>query len=60
MPYSGKDDKAQEVKVYIRDKDNPGTSAAQTFKIKDNKTVKIPMTIEKERLQVTQFVSIIK
>ncbi|MBU7216449.1 Stk1 family PASTA domain-containing Ser/Thr kinase [Staphylococcus gallinarum] len=47
VPYSGKDDKAQEVKVYIRDKDNPGTSAAQTFKIKDNKTVKIPMTIEK-------------
>ncbi|WP_185740336.1 hypothetical protein, partial [Streptococcus pneumoniae] len=29
------------------DKDDQGSSAAQTYKIKENKTIKIPMTIEK-------------
>ncbi len=47
IPYTGKDDKSQEVKVYVRDKDDEGTSASQTFKIKNNKSIKIPMTIEK-------------
>lgn len=47
VPYSGKDDKSQEVKVYIRDKDNSGSSVAQTYKIKDDKTIKIPMKIAK-------------
>lgn len=47
IPYTGKDDKSQEVKVYVRDKDDEGTSASQTFKIKKNKSIKIPMTIEK-------------
>ena len=35
------------MKVYVRDKDDKGSSAAQSFKIKDDKTVTIPMTIEK-------------
>lgn len=47
VPYTGKDDKSQEVKVYIRDKDNSGSSVAQTYKIKDDKTIKIPMKIAK-------------
>ncbi|MDW8564780.1 Stk1 family PASTA domain-containing Ser/Thr kinase [Staphylococcus shinii] len=47
VQYTGDDDESQEVKVYIRDKDDQGSSAAQTFKIKENKTIKIPMTIEK-------------
>ncbi|UQW80639.1 Stk1 family PASTA domain-containing Ser/Thr kinase [Staphylococcus edaphicus] len=47
VQYTGKDDDSQEVKVFVRDKDDDGTSPSQTFKIKDNKTVKIPMTIEK-------------
>lgn len=46
VQYTGDDDESQEVKVYIRDKDDQGSSAAQTFKIKENKTIKIPMTIE--------------
>lgn len=45
VQYTGDDDESQEVKVYIRDKDDQGSSAAQTFKIKENKTIKIPMTI---------------
>ncbi|RIM79144.1 Stk1 family PASTA domain-containing Ser/Thr kinase [Staphylococcus xylosus] len=47
VQYTGDDDESQEVKVYIRDKDDQGSSAAQTYKIKENKTIKIPMTIEK-------------
>lgn len=47
VQYTGEDDESQEVKVYIRDKDDQGSSAAQTYKIKENKTIKIPMTIEK-------------
>lgn len=47
VKYTGEDDESQEVKVYIRDKDNDGMSEAQTFKIKNDKTIKIPMTIEK-------------
>lgn len=47
VKYTGEDDESQEVKVYIRDKDNDGTSEAQSFKIKNDKTIKIPMTIEK-------------
>lgn len=47
VQYTGDHDKSQEVKVYIRDKDDQGSSAAQTYKIKENKTIKIPMTIEK-------------
>ena len=47
VPYTGDDDESQEVKVYVRDKDDKGSSAAQSFKIKDDKTVTIPMTIEK-------------
>ncbi|PTK59367.1 Stk1 family PASTA domain-containing Ser/Thr kinase [Staphylococcus nepalensis] len=46
VSYTGDDDESQEVKVYVRDKDDEGTSAAQSFKIKDDKTVTIPMTIE--------------
>src|SRR5699024_1445166 len=46
VSYTGDDDESQEVKVYVRDKDDEGTSAAQNFKIKDDKTVTIPMTIE--------------
>lgn len=45
--YGGEDDESQEVKVYVRDKDHSGSSATQTFKIKDDKTIKIPMKIEK-------------
>lgn len=47
VQYTGKDDDSQEVKVFVRDKDGEGTSPSQIFKIKDNKTIKIPMTIEK-------------
>lgn len=47
VQYTGDDDESQEVKVYIRDKDDQGSSAAQTYNIKENKTIKIPMTIEK-------------
>lgn len=49
VPYTGKDDKSQEVKVYIRDKDNSGSSVAQTYKIKKDKTIKIPMKIAKDK-----------
>lgn len=55
VPYTGDDDESQEVKVYVRDKDDKGSSAAQSFKIKDDKTVTIPMTIEKERRLVIPF-----
>lgn len=47
VPYTGDDDESQEVKVYVRDKDDEGSSASQTYNIKENKTVKIPMTIAK-------------
>ena len=45
IPYTG-DDESQKVQVYIRDKDNSGTSASQTFSIKDDKTITIPLKIE--------------
>ena len=38
--------KVKKVQVYIRDKDNSGTSASQTFSIKDDKTITIPLKIE--------------
>src|SRR5699024_8784885 len=47
VPYTGDDDESQEVKVYVRDKDDKGSSVAQSFKIKNNKPVNSPMTIEK-------------
>lgn len=47
VQYTGDDDESQEVKVYVRDKDDEGDSPSQTYKIKENKTVKIPVTIQK-------------
>ena len=39
--------KKPKVEVYIRDKDNDGSEAIQSFEIKDNKSINIPMKIEK-------------
>ncbi|MCO0860416.1 Stk1 family PASTA domain-containing Ser/Thr kinase [Staphylococcus pasteuri] len=47
VPYSGKKGKSQKVEVYVRDKDNSGSSAVQSFEIKDDKSINIPMKIEK-------------
>ncbi|PNZ30299.1 Ser/Thr protein kinase [Staphylococcus petrasii] len=47
IPYTGEDDKGQKVQVYVRDKDNSGTSAIQTYTITDDKTISIPLAIEK-------------
>ena len=40
------------VEVYIRDKDNDGSKATQSFEIKDNKSINIPMKIQKVKLLV--------
>lgn len=45
IPYTG-DDESQKVQVYIRDKDNSGASASQTFSIKGDRTITIPLKIE--------------
>lgn len=47
VPYSGSKGKSQTVEVFIRDKDNSGNSASQTFKITKDKTISIPLKIEK-------------
>lgn len=40
--------KSQKVEVFIRDIDNKGDSAVQTFNIKSDKTINIPLRIKKE------------
>lgn len=47
VPYSGSKGKSQTVEVFIRDKDNSGNSASQTYKINKDKTISIPLKIEK-------------
>ena len=47
VPYTGKN-KSQKVEVFIRDIDNKGDSAVQTFNIKSDKTINIPLRIKKE------------
>lgn len=47
VPYSGSDKKKQVVKVYIRDKDHSGSSVSQTLEITSDRTVSIPLKIEK-------------
>ncbi|MCJ1662292.1 Stk1 family PASTA domain-containing Ser/Thr kinase [Staphylococcus sp. NRL 16/872] len=47
IPYTGEDNKSQKVQVYVRDKNNSGTSAIQTYSITNDKTVSIPLAIEK-------------
>lgn len=47
VPYSGSKGKSQTVEVFIRDKDNTGNSASQTYKISKDKTISIPLKIEK-------------
>ncbi|UDI78466.1 Stk1 family PASTA domain-containing Ser/Thr kinase [Staphylococcus taiwanensis] len=46
IPYTGDDDESQKVQVYVRDKDNSGTSAIQTYSIKNDKTITIPLKIQ--------------
>lgn len=40
--------KSQKVEVFIRDIENKGDSAVQTFNIKSDKTINIPLKIKKE------------
>ena len=47
VPYTGKKSKSQKVEVFIRDIDNKGDSAVQTFNIKSDKTINIPLKIKK-------------
>ena len=47
VPYTGKKNKSQKVEVFIRDIDNKGDSAVQTFNIKSDKTINIPLKIKK-------------
>ena len=60
VPYSVSKGKSQTVEVFIRDKDNSGNSASQTFKITKDKTISIPLKIEKVKLRDTLYVLIIK
>ena len=39
--------KSQKVEVFIRDIENKGDSAVQTFNIKSDKTINIPLKIKK-------------
>ncbi|EHR91328.1 PASTA domain protein [Staphylococcus epidermidis VCU123] len=47
VPYTGKKSKSQKVEVFIRDIENKGDSAVQTFNIKSDKTINIPLKIKK-------------
>lgn len=47
IPYTGDDGKSQNVKVYIRDKNNSGTQVSQTYNIHNDKIITIPLKIEK-------------
>ena len=47
VPYSGSKGKSQTVEVYIRDKDHSGSSVSQTYKINKDKTISIPLKIQK-------------
>ena len=47
VPYTGSKGKSQTVEVFIRDEDNSGDSPAQTYKIKKDKTISIPLKIDK-------------
>ena len=47
VPYSGKDGDSQKVEIFIRDKDHDGTSASQTMDITSDRSVSIPLKIEK-------------
>ncbi|MBL7573031.1 Stk1 family PASTA domain-containing Ser/Thr kinase [Staphylococcus saccharolyticus] len=47
VPYTGSKGKSQTVEVFIRDEDNSGDSPAQTYKIKMDKTISIPLKIAK-------------
>ncbi|EHJ08497.1 Stk1 family PASTA domain-containing Ser/Thr kinase [Staphylococcus simiae] len=47
VPFSGKKNKPQTVKVYVRDKDNNGTSPKGEFTITSDQKIDIPLKIEK-------------
>lgn len=47
VPYSGEDKERQKVEVFVRDKDHDGSSAVQTFHINSNRSISIPLKIEK-------------
>ena len=40
--------KSQKVEVFIRDIENKGDSAVQTFNIKSDKTINIPLKIKRK------------
>ncbi|EKU50419.1 protein kinase [Staphylococcus massiliensis S46] len=46
IPYSGRNNKSQKVEVILRDKNNDGTTASETFTIKRNKMHTIRMEVE--------------
>ena len=46
IPYTGDDDDSQKVEVYVRDKDNSGSNAKQTYSINKDKTITIPLKIK--------------
>lgn len=54
VPYSGSKGKSQTVEVYIRDKDHSGSSVSQTYKINKDKTISIPLKIQKVKQQAIQ------
>ncbi len=47
VPYTGKNDKSQKVKVYIKDKDNDGSTEKGSFDITSDQRIDIPLRIEK-------------
>ncbi|MGX0035153.1 eukaryotic-like serine/threonine-protein kinase [Staphylococcus auricularis] len=49
VPYSGKNDKSQEVEVFVRDKNKVGNEPSQTYNIKSDKSIEIPLEIEKDK-----------
>lgn len=52
VPYTGKNDKSQKVKVYIKDKDNDGSTEKGSFDITSDQRIDIPLRIEKGKQQV--------
>lgn len=52
VPYTGKNDKSQKVKVYIKDKDNDGSTEKGSFGITSDQRIDIPLRIEKGKQQV--------
>lgn len=47
VSYDGENGKAQTVQVYARDKDHSGNQALASYRIKSDKTITIPLKIEK-------------